>query len=654
VLSVSASPAPRALTAAQAQQAQAVQALLQRGRAAEALPLAQRLVAEADEAPDAHMLLALCQAEAGATAAAEQAFQRALALAPGQPLILTNLATLLRRLQRPTEAVALLHQAVQAAPALMPAWRQLGLTALDAGDAALARQALRRVVQGAGADAAVWHTLGMAERALGDFEAAEAALRQTLALQPGHARAWVNLGGVLRLLGRVDESASALEQARQAGFEGPELDHALAGVELDRGRPDAAFVCARRLVEQHPAYAEGHATLAHLRWEYGETIGETISETASELRPERDRDTPAGRDDPLQAFRDAAHRQPDNAPLQNAWLRMLLEARLHEEALFVAQALRARADTPLLAMMEAGAYEGLGRSAEAGAVYEKLIAQIGERSWPALLNASTRHLLKRGAWDAAARRAEVATQIDPLNQEAWAYLGTAWRLLDDPRERVLCDCDRLVGVVDVEAPAGFGDSPAFLQALQAALEPLHQARREPVQQSLRGGSQTPGRLFGRPDPVIAATATALQHAVETWLAGLPAAATRSNAIGQGGQHPFLARNTGRIRYSGSWSVKLRSSGRHVNHIHSEGWISSAFYVALPPSVARQDGATPEAGCIQFGQPPDELGLGLPPRRIVRPRPGQLALFPSYLWHGTVPFEDTEPRLTVAFDMLPRG
>jgi hypothetical protein len=28
------------------------------------------------------------------------------------------------------------------------------------------------------------------------------------------------------------------------------------------------------------------------------------------------------------------------------------------------------------------------------------------------------------------------------------------------------------------------------------------------------------------------------------------------------------------------------------------------------------------------------------------------LFPSYFWHGTLPFESDQPRMTVAFDALP--
>src|SRR5690606_40073879 len=81
--------------------------------------------------------------------------------------------------------------------------------------------------------------------------------------------------------------------------------------------------------------------------------------------------------------------------------------------------------------------------------------------------------------------------------------------------------------------------------------------------------------------------------------------------------------------------------------------SSAFYVALPDCVLAADQQS-RAGWIQFGQPLEELGLDLPPRRVIQPRPGFLALFPSYTWHGTLPFDDRHSRLTIAFDMQPRA
>jgi hypothetical protein len=38
---------------------------------------------------------------------------------------------------------------------------------------------------------------------------------------------------------------------------------------------------------------------------------------------------------------------------------------------------------------------------------------------------------------------------------------------------------------------------------------------------------------------------------------------------------------------------------------------------------------------------------------VTPAVGKLVLFPSYFWHGTVRFTANRPRLTVAFDVVPR-
>jgi len=44
-----------------------------------------------------------------------------------------------------------------------------------------------------------------------------------------------------------------------------------------------------------------------------------------------------------------------------------------------------------------------------------------------------------------------------------------------------------------------------------------------------------------------------------------------------------------------------------------------------------------------------FGLDVAPTRHIEPRPGRLVLFPSTMWHGTVPFTQGE-RLTVAFDV----
>ena len=582
--------------------------------------MGQRLVYQAAMAPDAHHLLALCQAEAGNVDEAEKAFVRALELAPDHPMILVNYAVMLRKAGRLEPAVAVLRRATHTAPGFAKAWSELGLSELHAGHHQQAVSALERAVQLQPDSAQAWHALGDASRATGDLDAAEAAFRRVIALESGHQTASVNLGTVLRLSGRPDEAIACFERIRERGDASPELGDSLVGALLDDGRLHEAVQLAKQIVFKHPDFVAGRVTLANLLWEYGPAF--------------------APDDDPFDLFRGALEHQPNHHDMRAAYIQFLLSARAAEEALGQLRELRARADDPMLAWFEANALETLGHRDQAGVLYAQVHAGWG-RWVPGFLNSHARYLLTDRKWDAAAEVASQATLLEPGNQEAWANLATAWRLLDDPREHWLCDYDRLVGMFEIDTPPGFADQSEFLDALTANLDQRHKARREPIQQSVRGGSQTPGRLFGRPDPLLASARAALVDAVERWLATLPTDAS----------HPFLMRKTRRVRIGGSWSVKLWSSGNHVNHIHPEGWISSAFYVALPPAM-RTSSASGHAGYIQFGQPPIELDLDLPPRRVIRPEPGKLALFPSYLWHGTVPFEDEQPRLTVAFDMTP--
>ena len=176
--------------------------------------------------------------------------------------------------------------------------------------------------------------------------------------------------------------------------------------------------------------------------------------------------------------------------------------------------------------------------------------------------------------------------------------------------------------------------------MHLALRPLHVAENEPVNQSLRRGSQTSGNLFGLKDPMIVEIREALRRGLLKQIAAMPDDA----------DHPFLRRKTDMIRFAGAWSVLLKESGHHINHVHSRGWLSSAFYIVLPPSVEME---TPtHEGWIQFGQPPLDLGLDLEPRTYIKPQVGSFALFPSYTWHGTVPFSEGTERMTIAYDVVP--
>ena len=81
-----------------------------------------------------------------------------------------------------------------------------------------------------------------------------------------------------------------------------------------------------------------------------------------------------------------------------------------------------------------------------------------------------------------------------------------------------------------------------------------------------------------------------------------------------------------------------------------GWISSCYYVEVPDAAKDQ---AARQGWIKFGEPSFDIVLKNPIRRAIQPVPGRLVLFPSYMWHGTVPFRDQANRTTIAFDLVPQ-
>jgi hypothetical protein len=250
---------------------------------------------------------------------------------------------------------------------------------------------------------------------------------------------------------------------------------------------------------------------------------------------------------------------------------------------------------------------------------------------PGLRIAWMRHLLRAGRPQPAAAFAfDAAERLgDPA---AWPYLATAWRLTEDPRWAWLEGDPAFVRAFDLPLDSG------ELSALAELLRGLHRSHTAPLDQTLRGGTQTEGALLGRAEPEIARLKAALSDAVADYISGLPP---------PDATHPLLAPPRDGFRFAGSWSVRLAGEGFHVNHVHTTGWLSSAFYVTLPDEVGDE---AAQHGWLTFGEPPAELGLSLAPFRSIQPKPGRLALFPSTLWHGTRPFAAGE-RLTVAFDVV---
>ena len=278
----------------------------------------------------------------------------------------------------------------------------------------------------------------------------------------------------------------------------------------------------------------------------------------------------------------------------------LLEAAGEDEAAYALAAERAKRD-PSLHVLAARAALGLDPQAA-----ERHLAASPRDGTPARAKAEAEVDLALGRSEQAVRRAEALRAARPNDQHAIALLATAYRLAGDDRYKALYDYDRLVRTFFIDPPPGWTSLEDYLADLGQALDRIHGPLTHPVGQSLRHGSQTMRGLADYPDPAIRALFAAIDAPIRRHIA----------AIGADSGY----------RIASAWSVRLNSGGFHLNHVHPEGW-------------------------LKFGEPGPPTSPRLEADHLIKPQAGMLVLFPSCMWHGTVPFSSDDKRLSCAFDIV---
>jgi len=538
-------------------------------------------------------------------------FARARAADPRAAQLAFSHGTALRWLQRNEEAA----QAFKAAIALKPDYGEAYFEAVNAlqamGDLkeaeALARQWLRVMPENVRARLSLGDVLLAAKRPA----EAEGPLREALegvASTDGRGALHQRLGLALRRQHRNEEALSHYESAVTLDPD-PVSDAIRAEILQDLKRYDEAVQISRDLLARDPANPQWHKFHNDLLYRLGH-------------------------EDYLKSYDQA----PKTVELLMSKAYFLTHEKRGEEALEVYRAAQALAPDDKAAATGVGnALNLMKRPAEALKVFDEVMARFGEDA--NLLSCAAEGAILSGDPERGAALCEKNLILAPHDQVALAMLGTAWRMLGDERDEALSGYDTLVKAYDLEPPEGFSDMESFNAELNAWLDRVHPTTREYLDQSLRNGSQTPDKLFGAGHVLVEKIQRRIREAVGRYIAEMK----------PDEKHPLLSRRARGFDYTGSWSSRLKDCGFHTNHIHPEGWISSCYYVALPKAVEDTQG---RQGWIKFGEPALDVELKDPIRRAIQPCAGRLVLFPSYMWHGTVPFRDTQPRTTIAFDVVP--
>ena len=429
---------------------------------------------------------------------------------------------------------------------------------------------------------------------------------------PDSAAAEHNLAAALGDAARASEAEVHIQRAFAKGSNAPESWLVLSRALVLQGKLEQARTAFVKTLELNPAVLDAQRELAQLIWM-------TTGDSAAAL---------ATLESTIRSFPDAVALHAIKAQVLKYTAGPAAAYR------FIMTSLeRWPNDANLLSPAIENATHA-GEPEMALALSERLIALQPESRSARSLHAVA--LLAAGCADEALPVVEAMVLDKPENQQSLALLATAYRILGDDRYAELYDYDQFVRPYELTAPQGWSSLSEYLADLGEALRTRHPFKTHPFSNSVDGGSMIFG-LLEMAEPAIKALPQAITPAIDAHLAHLGT-----------GSDPIRSRNTERWKIDGIWSVWLKPNGFHHDHVHPNGWLSSACYIELPDRLDEEG----RQGWIKFGEPGIVTSPKLSSEHAVKPHPGTFVLFPSYMWHGTIPFGGDKPRLSVAFDIVP--
>lgn len=590
---------------------------LESGDPARAKRSCNEILANEPRQVEALHLIGLVFKKSGDLEEAAKRIRMALNIVPNQPQAHNNLGNILAALGKTDVAMKSYDEATRLDPLFADPWFNKGLLEVATGRHYQAIESHKKAVSRNPRDPRFLNALGIAHKYVDQLDEAIEAFHQALELEPDNYKVLHNLALALKLAERLEESIEMYDKALKLAPDVPEIHYNRANAHYECGKVEEAIHGFETAIDIQPDFMDAHETLNQYYWEAGEA------------------------DKFAKSFEPAIKRAPLSPELRAEYGRSLELSGKNEEALEILDlALKDVGGAPCIHHRIGRVLYNLQWVDEAVQHFKEAIeGQPDERRFRIDY---AQVLITIGEYQQALEQMEyVEEKIDPDDQEMWAFKGMCWRLLGDEREAWLNDYDRYLVARMIDVPEGYDDLEHFISKLKKVLIEMHRTRQHPLEQTVRGGTQTPGRLLHKPIKEIQDLKWAIERNVRLYIDALPDDPT----------HPLCRRKKKGFRFTGSWSVRLRSKGFHINHSHPAGWISGPTYIEVP-DVIRDDDPDHE-GWVHFGE--SGLNLGPPRDKVhvwVKPVVGLNAIFPSYMWHGTIPFESEQYRMTTPMDAHP--
>jgi len=452
--------------------------------------------------------------------------------------------------------------------------------------------------------AEIHFNLGVLQTQLNDQKAAVACYRKALQLKPSLPSAHFNLGALLQGQGFLKEAAQHYQKAVDLEPRFFEALGNLGAVQQLQGRLEEAEQCYRKALAIQTD-ARGHFNLGTVLYGLGR------------------------HQDAVLEFREAVNLDPDFADAWNSLGETLRDRGEMEEAVRCYE--RALAAEPQHGRAQYNLGETLclaGRLNDAIPYFEASdFADSKERALQCLYKTGQFEPFKQRFDQLAAQSKHHSVLLGALAAHYATNFSqqNAYQFCKEPMDYVLH-----TRIDELAAP----DSPLLHELLQ---DIQHLAIAERKQGRLYYGMQSAGNLLLRSEPSFQKLAALIRQKIAEY---------RQHFAGS--REEIIKAFPHRVEFTSSWYLRMKQGGYLTSHIHEEGWISGCVYLKLPERIAGHEGS--------FAYSTD--GDDYPrlhdnfPSQIVDQQVGDLVLFPSSLFHRTIPFHSDQERVCVAFDVKP--
>lgn len=509
--------------------------------------------------------------------------------------------------------------------------------ALNTGQVGFAEATAKKLLKSYPRSFAVLNLFGNALAAQNKFKEAVSIFRKALEVDPNVPEAHFNIGVLLTSLNRIDEAISSYKKVLKLN---PKLTDALynLGYALQsQNRFEEAGINYQKAVEQQPKFFEAIANLGVCLQEQGR-LEEAVVAYQSALLISQDAKlyfnlgtalkNQGKLADAIASYNQALVLQPDYAEVHSNIGEVLRDQGRYDESVSAyKQALALDPGLPLANYSLAVYLYDSGDLQQALSYFQRSqYADWQERSLYCLYKTERFDAFKQGL-----DQLKKARHSSPFLATLAGHYAENFGTVNDYN---FCK-NPLDLVCHVSIPELKGDSGLLKQLLadieQADIEEKSQGR-------LHNGVQSAGNLFKRSETSFQQIARLVGRAIDDY---------RNNLTEEKGV--FAKGFPKQTVFASSWYVRMKSGGHLTSHIHEEGWVSGALYLALPKQKMHPDEGSIEVSTHGDAYPKQHDNF---PRKCIAPEVGDIVMFPSSVFHRTIPFSSDEERICIAFDLKP--